>query len=760
MATIELGSVRRRTGSGTLMVLGALSVIAGCARFDRPPERRAAPAMSESTRAHARLEELLLHGRVPSHFSVVDGAVNWQVAEAVRAHVSLPLSADGPIAVRDLRSGLAIKVWLAGSEPAPVEVADGAALYVKGLESHDLVLVPRAWGIEDFVVLEQPLDPERLTYRVDVSRVAGLRLVGRSLEFVDSAGAPRLRMAPPSIVDAAQTVHQPDVHVAGCNFDVKPNPPWGREPTPPGSPICEVEIDWRAEGVAYPALLDPRWTTTDSLALARTWAQGARLADGRVLVAGGNAPSPTPTAELYDEGTKTWAGTGNMTVGRRFFTLVSLPNGDALAAGGSDGSNGLSSAELFSGGTFTAVGSMSSARQLHAAVLLADGRVLVSGGLSSSTLSSAELYDPVNRTFGGAQPMIASRRQHTLTLLSSGGVLAASGTSGTTYRGGEVYDPAGNQWTSTQAMGVPRQDHAAVRLTDGRVLVVGGYNGSLLSSAEIYDPASNGWALTSSMNQPHDVGIAVTLDNGGVLVTGGCATTSCGSGTAYAELFDPATANWTPTTPMTEPRVTHIAQKLSAGSVLVATGLGSGALSSAELFTLSSAGETCSVNVECASGSCVGTACGTGVGGTGGIAGSSATGGSGGVSGTVGTGGIGAAAGTSAAGGAGGAATGGTNASGGSTSVGGSAADGGSNGGSAGTAGVDAAAGAAAASGTRGRTSAEPEPQSFYGCTLARSPSSSWIGLLLSMALGALGRRKPRSWRDVAISRSGRSLSI
>jgi hypothetical protein len=37
---------------------------------------------------------------------------------------------------------------------------------------------------------------------VEVSRVAGLRLVSNVLEFLDEGGAPRLRIAPPFVVDA------------------------------------------------------------------------------------------------------------------------------------------------------------------------------------------------------------------------------------------------------------------------------------------------------------------------------------------------------------------------------------------------------------------------------------------------------------------------------------------------------------------------------------------------------------------------------
>jgi hypothetical protein len=62
-----------------------------------------------------------------------------------------------------------------------------------------------------------------------------------------------------------------------------------------------------------------------------------------------------------------------------------------LVAGGSFGSNGAFTAELYNtgSGTFTETGGMETGRALAAAVLLPDGRVFVSGG--SDTIS-AELY--------------------------------------------------------------------------------------------------------------------------------------------------------------------------------------------------------------------------------------------------------------------------------------------------------------------------------------------------------------------------------
>src|SRR5437870_3346435 len=61
---------------------------------------------------------------------------------------------------------------------------------------------------------------------------------------------------------------------------------------------------------------------------------------------------------------------------------------------------------LPSGGLFTAVGSMTSARYYHTATLLGNGKVLVAGGNTpSGATNAAELFDPASGTFMPLPPM-------------------------------------------------------------------------------------------------------------------------------------------------------------------------------------------------------------------------------------------------------------------------------------------------------------------------------------------------------------------
>ncbi len=77
------------------------------------------------------------------------------------------------------------------------------------------------------------------------------------------------------------------------------------------------------------------------------------------------------------------------------------------------------------GGVFTSTaGPMSVTRYIHAATLLADGQVLVTGGYSGSGYTaSPDVYDPATNTFTPTGTMASTRIWHAATLLADGQVL-------------------------------------------------------------------------------------------------------------------------------------------------------------------------------------------------------------------------------------------------------------------------------------------------------------------------------------------------
>jgi hypothetical protein len=225
-------------------------------------------------------------------------------------------------------------------------------------------------------------------------------------------------------------------------------------------------------------------------------------------------------------------------------------------------------------------------------VALPDGRVAIFGGLSLQTgQESAQtvLYDPVQNTWTSAAPMpgpafpdvVKSLRDGTV--LVEGGLDIKTGTmSGATW----LYDPTRNTWSRAGDVLEPRGGPSPTLLSDGRVLIAGGEvplpeavtqpNGSFgnfqdLTSAEVFDPETRKWSQAGRLGTARGGMALVRLPGGGALAAGGCifGRVFPAPGMTAAEVFDPATSTWSPTTPLPAPICAGTAVALRDGRVLV-----------------------------------------------------------------------------------------------------------------------------------------------------------------------------------------------
>lgn len=269
-------------------------------------------------------------------------------------------------------------------------------------------------------------------------------------------------------------------------------------------------------------IFDPATNTWSVAALmleARSDPSAVVLADGRVLVFGGDAAGMVAlaSAELYDPVANTWTATGNMNETRVRPTATLLPNGKVLVAGGNDNTSASNTVELYdpATGTWTLLPTpMSTARMQHAAQLLPDGNtLLIAGGIAGGMhITTAELYavDGSGTTpiaYGGIGSI------HTSVRLDDGSVLVVADGSTTARR----FDPATSTWT-TSTMSATRLLPTLTLLADGRVLLGGGHN---LNTTEIYNPDHNVWTTAASMGTPRNRSAAALLDDGHVLMVSG-----------------------------------------------------------------------------------------------------------------------------------------------------------------------------------------------------------------------------------------------
>ena len=341
--------------------------------------------------------------------------------------------------------------------------------------------------------------------------------------------------------------------------------------------------------------------TNHMLATWRTNHTATTLKNGNVLLVGGFAEavsSVPPGAEIFNFKTCTYSLPAvNTPNGRVAHTATLLNNGQVLIAGGevypkSGGSEMSASAEIFNPkahhgrGAFAPTGSMHYAREYHAATLLANGKVLITGGNYTAD-APAEIYNPATGTFSVTSVMNFVRLQHTATLLSNGKVLIAGGNGASTVA--ELFDPAldggvGGFTALKNEMNYPRLAQTATPLTigydAGGVLLAGGYSTGISNGrndAEVFEPF--GSALFVETPNLMSVGrmsaTASALLDGNVLVAGGTCNTSATGAQNSADMLmisGPDIGNFEPTGSLNDALVGHAAALLPDGQVLITGG--------------------------------------------------------------------------------------------------------------------------------------------------------------------------------------------
>ena len=212
--------------------------------------------------------------------------------------------------------------------------------------------------------------------------------------------------------------------------------------------------------------------------------------------AGGVAPPPLPDPDQLRP------TLGKLNIGRRSHTATLLTGGSVLIAGGfTQDTNITDRAELYSSEVFSLIpGTMRQERASHTATLLTDGRVLLAGGWyeasvgSLATTARAEVYNPSSGTFTEVGSMTVERVDHAAALLPDGRVLV---TGGSRLDAGflldldtaEIFDPQTNTFTLVQDPMIHTHSTHAMEMTgSGRVVLVGGSDTNL--APEYFDPAT------------------------------------------------------------------------------------------------------------------------------------------------------------------------------------------------------------------------------------------------------------------------------
>jgi Kelch motif/Galactose oxidase, central domain len=257
------------------------------------------------------------------------------------------------------------------------------------------------------------------------------------------------------------------------------------------------------------------FTPTGSMATPRVLHAATRLADGRVMVAGGTSTlqpdvvaaisATLSSVEIWNPTTGIWSAGPSMAAVRLAPALTRLSNNQVMVSGGVQvgfflgvpiSASSTTAVQRWNPatGTWTSGANMPQGRAGHHynQVTLADGRVLMTGGVNVPSLLNATAAAPI--------------------------------------AGADVYNPATNTW-ATVNMPNARALHTATRLADGRVVVAGGAQGTLLApvsiaNVDVFNPATNSWSAAPALTGPRASHLAELLPDGTLVLFGGQGATA------------------------------------------------------------------------------------------------------------------------------------------------------------------------------------------------------------------------------------------
>jgi hypothetical protein len=263
-----------------------------------------------------------------------------------------------------------------------------------------------------------------------------------------------------------------------------------------------------------------------------------RYRDGRLLIIGDSrAELWNPRARAWEpiEMPAAWRNDRSRT------RAVQLPNGDVLAMRDAEmgtGRSGALDAQVWDARRqrWATSFNLIVPRALHTATVRADGTVvIVGGGIPTSALLPYLLlarHRPIEATelltgtdVQPGPPLGVARHSHAAVALANGEVLVIGGigSRGEVLGSVERLGPSARRWSPAPDLITPRYDATVAVLGDGRVLAIGGRDQEMrpLASVEVLDPSTLRWRPAPSLPAPRAGAVSIALSNSDVLLVGG-----------------------------------------------------------------------------------------------------------------------------------------------------------------------------------------------------------------------------------------------
>ena len=259
----------------------------------------------------------------------------------------------------------------------------------------------------------------------------------------------------------------------------------------------------------------------------------AHLPDGRAFLAGGNLNSSlhgTKTTHLFDPETSVWTLGPMMEYARWYPSVTPLANGEMLIMAGSSTNGGASRHEVYTiEGTIRQLSGFTLTLPIYPWVQAApNGKALVMG--TNPSMHYIDTSGTGSRTSAGSRDAHA-RTYGSYAMYDIGKVVASGGAS--SLKSSVVIDysnPNGNPVvTPTANMNFGRRQHNLTALPDGTVLATGGNSsgaelismGNNVYDAELWDPATGQWTVLKTAEKRRQYHSTALLMPDGRVFTGG-----------------------------------------------------------------------------------------------------------------------------------------------------------------------------------------------------------------------------------------------
>jgi hypothetical protein len=269
-----------------------------------------------------------------------------------------------------------------------------------------------------------------------------------------------------------------------------------------------------------------------------------QLADGRVLVAGGNKNAGLDgivQTHIFDWRTETWSRGPDMAAGRWYPAVQALGNNEAVIVGGGptvpevyQTNNTLRRLTNASGYSDRLYPFLTTRPNGQVQLMGPPGQMNTINTSGTGAITAAQARDNIDRTYGSFATYDIGK-----VLVVGGGDITEGGQSDVPTKTAVIVDVNGSSTavSSTASMSVGRRQHNLTVLADGSLLATGGMSRSVSANvdlanpvfaAERWDQSTKTWRVLSSASRVRQYHSSATLlPDGRVLTGGGGVCISC-----------------------------------------------------------------------------------------------------------------------------------------------------------------------------------------------------------------------------------------